>query len=61
MYVFILVLSVIRYIDEEFNFIEYFFKSFGEKSYEYFIIFFILKEWLDIDEIDLKDYIKIVF
>lgn len=55
---FILVLSVTRYTDEELNSIEHFFKSFGEKSHEYFIILFTSKERLDIDEIDLKDHIK---
>lgn len=58
-YVFILVLSVFRFIEEEQKFIEYFVKYFGENMYNYVIVFFICKEDLDEDNKIIFDYIKI--
>lgn len=40
---------------------EYFVKCFGDKIYKYFILFFIRKDDFDVEEKELKDYLKIVF
>lgn len=56
-YVFILVLSVFRFIDEDYMFMEYFVKYFGENIFNYFIIIFICKDDLEEDGKIFLDYI----
>lgn len=46
---FILVLSIYRFIEEEYNLVEYFVKYFGENVYNYFIVLFICKDDLDVE------------
>lgn len=56
-YVFILVISVVfRYILEEYRLIDYFVKYFGENIYNYFIVFFVWRDELEVYVILLKDY-----
>lgn len=45
-YVFILVFSILRFIEEDKKCIEYFVKYFGEEMYKYSIIFFICEDEL---------------
>lgn len=59
-YVFILVFSFLRYMVEEQKIIEYYVKYFGEKVYNYFIIFFIRKDDFDYEG-EFMDKLKIIF
>lgn len=47
-------------MEEELKLMEYFFIYFGEDSYKYFVIFFILKEKIDFEESSLEKYIEMV-
>lgn len=60
-YVIVLVLSNISYIDDEYSFILYFEKLFGDDIYKFLIIFFIREDYFDFKEMSLEDYIKSFF
>lgn len=55
---FILVLSLLRFTEEDHNFVKRFVRYFGENILEYLILLFPRKDDLDYDGIKLEDYIK---
>lgn len=61
---FILVLSISRYTEEEQksvqHFVQHFVDSFGENIFQYFIVLFTRKDYLDEEGIHLDDFIKSV-
>lgn len=59
-YVFILVFRFLGYMMNEQKIIEYYVKYFGEKFYNYFILFF-RKDDFDDDGVEFMDKLKIVF
>lgn len=60
-YVFVLVFRFLRYMMDEQKIIEYYVKYFGEKFYNYFVIFFIGKDDFDDEGVEFMDKLKIVF